>query len=366
MTTVCFLLGGFQGNGGIGRVVSILAPALAERPDLRIVTVSYLETDAPLLYPLPDRIIRRSLYHTPTSMTKAMLAGRAVAKLTAILKEEKADLVVACGALYYPISILAARRAAVRCVCWEHTNPAATTDYRFQGLARRFAVKRADTVVVLTKAAERYYREVLKIRPEKLHQLYNPVSPEAARSRGYDLASRRILSVGRLSYQKNFSALLEVAARVLPSHPDWSWDIFGTGEEYESLSAKIEDKQLVGRVNLCGQVSDLYDRYARYAFQVMTSRYEGFPMSLLEGGVNRLPLVSFDIETGPDEIIEDGINGYLIAHGDIEAMADRITALMENEALRAAQSEQSFALCQRFVLQEIVDRWCHEIFTPQP
>lgn len=358
MPNICFLLGGFQGNGGIGRVTSILANELVEIDGVNVTTVSYCQKNQPMLYELSEKINSRFLYSDSVSMTKAIIKHHAIKKFTQILKHDKIDVVIACGALFYPLAIFAAKKCGIKCFCWEHISPSVKADYKFQGIARKIAVQFADKVIVLTKSAEKYYLENLKTKKEKLTQLYNPVSTEAAKSKEYNSNSKKIISVGRLSYQKNFSLLIDVAADVLPKYPEWSWDIYGRGEEYTELQEKIKINGLEGRVNLMGQVNNLYERYGDYAFQVMTSRYEGFPMSLIEGASNRLPLISFDIATGPNEIIEGGINGFLVEAENVEMMKEKVEKLINDLELREKMSAESFKLNERFSLGVIIERWC--------
>lgn len=359
MPNICFLLGGFQGNGGIGRSTSIVVNALAKKEEYNITTVAYLQTDKPLLYEISPEVDMQHLYTHNISMIKAIIKGKAIQKLVKIIKSSDADIIVACGALYYVLGLIAAKICGKKCYCWEHTNPAITNDYKFQGVARKLAVRLADKIVVLTKSAENFYLNNLKVKKGKLIQIYNPVSDEAVVSEEYNTDSKKIISVGRLSYPKNFGLLIDVAAEILPKYPDWSWDVYGRGEEYDSLLEKIEQKGLNGKVNLMGQVYDIYERYGNYAFQVMTSRYEGFPMSLIEGASNKLPLISFDIETGPSEIIEDGINGFLVDAGNTEMMIDRIEKLINDLALREKMSAESYELNKRFSLDVIMERWCN-------
>lgn len=358
MIKIGFLLGNFQTNGGIGRVTSILADELCKKDNMKVIAISYFKTDAPVLYDVSEEVVQYSLFSSAVSMAKAILKYNAVKKLKEIIVKEDLDIIVGCGALYYPLVIMAAKGTKAKVLCWEHTDPASTSDYNFQGVARKLAVKKADGIVVLTKSAQKYYLETLKAKENKLYQLYNPVAKDAAKSEKYNSSSKKIISVGRLTYQKNFSALIDVAMEVLPKYPDWTWDIFGEGEEREELTAKIESKNLVGKVNLMGQVYDLYDRYGDYSFQVMTSRYEGFPMSLIEGAVNRLPLISYDIATGPDEIIEDGVNGFLVEKENTDEMAEKICVLIEKADLRETMSQKAYEMTNNFCIDNIIDGWC--------
>ena len=358
MPNICFLLGGFQNNGGIGRVTSVISTEMAKRKDYKVTTISYFQTEDNPLYTIGENIKQVVLYPSQISMVSAIFKNHAIKKVKKIIRDEKIDVIIACGALFYPLAILACKGTQAKCVCWEHTNPSVVRDYKFQGFARSFAVQFADSVVVLTKSAKKYYLEKLGIKEGKICQIYNPISQNAMKSSQYNSSSKRIISVGRLSYPKNFSLLIDIAAKVLPNYPQWNWDIYGSGEEHEALLKKIKEKGLEGRVNLKGQVEDIYERYGQYAFQVMTSRYEGFPMSLIEGAANRLPIVSFDIETGPNEIIKQGENGFLIEKENQDDMIEKICLLMEDSSLREKMSEKAIESVKIFDMDEIIERWC--------
>ena len=354
---VCFLLGGFQSNGGIGRVTSILANNLCEKENITVHTISFCQTKRKLLYELSNEVQQHKLFSGSTSMVNALLFKNAIGKVKKIIQKENIDVLIAAGALFYPLAICAVRGTSAKCYCWEHTNPGTTSDHKFQGWCRRYAVPRTDKMIVLTHSAEEYYRQELHISPDKLIQIYNPINITSTDT-PYDEQSKRIIAVGRLSYPKNFDRLIRLAEHILPKHPEWSVDIYGKGEYYQALETQIQQAKLVGRVNLMGQVNDLYNRYSSYAFQWMTSRYEGFPMSLLEGATHRLPLVSFDIPTGPDEIIIDGINGFLVDKDDDQRMIDCVERLIENANLRKEMSENAYQMVQRFSLSDIIEQWC--------
>lgn len=357
MIRICFLLGGFQGSGGIGRVASILVNRLSQNPELDVHTISYFQDERPLLYTISPNVHSHALYPMCYSMVKAMLFRHAITRVKEILRREKIDILIASGALYYPIGILACVGIRTKCVCWEHTNPAVTDDYRFQKRCRDIAAKLSWKIVVLTKSAQLYYLEQYPGCKKKLFQIYNPIDEQAVRSDGYDLASKRIISVGRLSYPKNFERLIHLAEEVLPKYPDWSWDIYGDGELKDKLLEMVHQYGLEKQLHLMGQVDDLYSVYKQYAFMVMTSRYEGFPMSLIEGAANRLPLVSFDIPTGPNEIIVDDVNGFLVDPNSDQMMIARIEQLINQAECRIKMSQNVMQLAEVFSMERVVAQW---------
>ena len=352
---ICFFLGGFHQNGGIGRVTAMLSNALAASQNFNIIALCYCDPKLPNIYDVSSKIEQRFFLQTYSSMTKQMATG-GIKRLRKILNDNDIDILIACGALFYPISVLACKGIKTKCICWEHSDPEGNNDHRGQYWARRFGIKRSNLNVVLTKQALKVYEE--KYRARNTVQIYNPVDKAVFKSAGnYNVQSHKIISVGRLTYQKNFQVAVQVAAKVLCQHPDWVWDIYGKGEDYDELLRLSRQEGISDQLRLMGQVDDLYERYKDYSLMVMTSRYEGFPMTLLEGSGNALPLISFDIPTGPSEIIEDGVNGFLINEGDVKTMADRILKLMRDENLRKEMSDNSLRESGKFSVRDITAKW---------
>ena len=333
----------------------MLANQLSAAGDDRVTVLSYYNSKLPNIYDISPKIEQRFFLQSYSSMSKQLLNG-GVMRLRAFLKDNDVDVLIACGALFFPISVLACKKIKTKSVCWEHSDPEGNNDHRGQLLARRFGIKFSDLNVVLTRRAYKIYKE--KFRAPNTVQIYNPIDPVALRSSGeYDSQSKRIISVGRLTYQKNFQVAVVVAAKVLPQFPDWQWDVYGQGEDYDEL-VNLANKAGIGeQMHFKGQVTDLYERYKQYGIMVMTSRYEGFPMTLLEGNGNGLPLVSFDVPTGPSEIIEDGVNGYLLQEGHVDEMADRLIHLMTDDSLRITMSRECRKMAGAFEIQDITKKW---------
>ena len=352
---ICFLLGGFYQNGGIGRVTSVLANRLAEESDLEVFTLCYFNPHKPNIYQLETAVHEEFFLESYQSMAKLLFTG-GEKKLRKYLFDNKVDVLIACGALFFPISTRACKGLKTKCICWEHSDPEGNNDHRGQNIARKYGIKRSDLNIVLTKRALRVYQEKYKVNHTV--QIYNPIDPSVFRcSKGYSIESKKIISVGRLTYQKNFEIAVKVASNVLPQHPDWEWDVFGQGEELDGLVALTKELGIDKQMHFRGQVSDLYDRYSDYAVMVMTSRYEGFPMTLLEGMGNGLPLVSFDVPTGPDEIIENGKNGYLIQAFDVNMMSNKVNGLLEDSDLLREMSKYNLECRKKYSMEGIVKEW---------
>lgn len=352
---ICFLLGGFTGGGGIGRVTSILANQFCIEENYYIFTLSYFYTGKENVYNLNTRIKQDYLFERPISMTKGFLLG-GISKLRKYLKKNNIDVLIACGALYFPISVWSCKGIRSKCFCWEHSNLQINKDYKFQIFCKRIGVKNAEKIITLTKFDKDSY--IKKFGKSNIIQIYNPID-----ERIFDYVScyrpnsKKILSVGRLSYPKNFSLLIDIAKEVLTANPDWTWDIYGEGELRNELELKIKNYRLEDRIHLKGQVDNLYELYNEYSMLIMTSYYEGFPMSLLEGMACGLPLISFDIQTGPNEIIVDGQNGFLIKPFDVEQMVAKINYLISDVKKRHEMSTLGKSKCIKFKLSSIIEEW---------
>lgn len=354
---ICFLLGGFSRNGGIGRVTSIIANELAKNPKYEIITISaYSSPNESTIYSLDKNIKQIYLFDELTSVKEGLIKKNSIVKLRKILKDFKVDVIISCGVLFFPLAILSSLFLGIRTISWEHTNAEITHEFKYEHIFRHFGAKFSDEVIVLTSNdakvyKETYNRENCKIFPNPIDDNLLKVTNE------YNDSSKKIISVGRLEYQKYFQSLIQVAIPLFDSVPDWSWDIYGEGSDREELENLIRQNNLTNNVFLKGQVSDLYERYNEYSVLVMTSRYEGFPMTLLEGMASNLPLISYDIKNGPNDIIVDGVNGFLIPPFDSGLMASSLIKMINNRGLRKEFSKNNIGLKKRFTLDTIIENW---------
>jgi len=215
----------------------------------------------------------------------------------------------------------------------------------------------AHRVVVLTEKTKNDYIEKFHIKPEKMKCIYNWIEDEVLEARRpYNTQSHLILSVGRFGEEKGYDILVKIAGKVLPSHPDWQWHVYGTGETFDEIAEQVRQQGLEKQLLLKGNVENVYQRYPEYAFFVMTSYREGLPLVLLEAAALGIPMISFDIETGPNEIIIQGENGYLIPAYDTGQMADRLVELMEDENKRKYLAWQ-VKMADKFNKANILKQW---------
>ena len=249
--------------------------------------------------------------------------------------------------------IPAAFGTKTKVITWEHGNFYNNWGSRWFPYFRRFAAKHSDAVVVLTERDKENYRTNIKTR-KPIYVIANPAQKHPFH---YDANSKIILSAGLLLPIKGYDKAIQAAAKILPQHPDWKWVICGEGPEREHLEKMIAEAHLERQFLLPGTVQNMNEQYQKAAFYVMTSEMEGLPMVLLEAKSWGLPIVSFDIMTGPSDIIRDEVNGYLVPQNDVDVLAERIEQLIVSSELRLQFSQNSQLDMERFDFENIVKKW---------
>lgn len=168
---------------------------------------------------------------------------------------------------------------------------------------------------------------------------------------------KQIIAVGRLTEAKGYDILVDIWKIVADRHPDWKLVIYGDGECRTELEEKIKKNNLADSFILAGFTNDVYSKMQESAMFVMSSRFEGYPMALIEAMACGLPCVSFDIHCGPSDIINDGVNGFLVEFNDIRGMADKIMLLIENPELLLDMSCHSVEKSKSFDSDIVMDNW---------
>ncbi|RII19861.1 putative poly(glycerol-phosphate) alpha-glucosyltransferase [Streptomyces sp. YIM 130001] len=180
-----------------------------------------------------------------------------------------------------------------------------------------------------------------------------PVLPDAPSPR----TGRVVTSIGRLEDQKGIDMLLETWAEVAPLHPDWQLHIYGDGEDEDTLRRQCWALGLDGSVRWQGRTHDPAAALRAGSVFVQSSRYEGFPLALMEAMATGVPCAAFDCAPGVREIVQDGVDGLLAPLGNITRLARHLDALMSDKALRDRMGDAARGNIQRYSTDEIVRRW---------
>lgn len=212
-------------------------------------------------------------------------------------------------------------------------------------------IRKYDKFVVLTHEDKTYWGNHPNI--EVIHNASTFVpSAQAA------LDTKRVISVGRLTHQKGFDMLIEAWRLVDARHPDWRLTIVGGGEEQQQRQTQIHALGLSDVIQLIPPTQQIEKEYLDSSIYVLSSRYEGLPMVLLEVMSCGVPPVAFACKCGPRDVITDGKNGLLILPNNIAELAKGICRLIENPYLRRQMGDQAKeTIRHKFTEETIMQQW---------
>lgn len=159
--------------------------------------------------------------------------------------------------------------------------------------------------------------------------------------------------VARYTKDKRIDQAIEAFLEVARDVPGAKLEIYGTGDEEDQLKKLIKKLKVQHSVKLKGYTNRIDEVFAKSAVSLVTSKAEGFSLVMLESFANHTPVVSYEINYGPAQVIKDGETGYLVPDGDIEALADRIKQLLENPADAKRMGDNAFQLIKEAYTPEI-------------
>lgn len=231
---------------------------------------------------------------------------------------------------------------------------------------RRYAYGRLAAVTALTHESAEWLRGHTHARrvPVIPNAVLWPLPMQEPRLRPEPVCASSqhvLLAVGRLDKQKGFDSLVDVFATLAPKHPDWDLVILGEGSQRATLQAQVKAAGLDKRVFLPGRAGNVAEWYERAGLYVMSSRFEGFPNTLLEAMAHGLPAVSFDCDTGPRDIIRHEVDGLLVPPGDAAGLTAALDLLMGDATLRQRYAKRAVEARERFSMERIARIW-EELF----
>lgn len=352
---ICFFSGDITRSGGTERVaLNIANELLSQRKgyEIHILSVEHAK-DKSFFYISKD--IKTSYILENNDINPIIKYLKIVQSVRNYMLEHNIDILIDIDTILSVFSIPALALTSTKHIAWEHFTINQNLGVRYRDWGRKLATKFSDAIVVLTKKDQQNFESKYNTKVP-VYNIYNPIIMNENNSQ-YDIESKVILSAGRLTHQKGFDILIEVAALVFSENPSWKWYILGEGGDRDKLQKKIKEYNLVNNIILEGNVDNIEEYYQRASLFVLTSRFEPFGLVLTEAKSYGLPCVSFDVDAGPSEIILDSINGFLIKPYNIEEMATKINYLIENPHSREKQSNLAMKDTEKYYLDTIIDQW---------
>lgn len=171
------------------------------------------------------------------------------------------------------------------------------------------------------------------------------------------LLSKRVITIGRYVYQKGYDLLLQAWAEIEKQFPDWQLSVYGMGDQKEYRRQMSELGLDPVRCQLNGPINDVSKEYLTSSIFVLPSRFEGFGLVVIEAMSCGVPVVAFNCPMGPDEIITNGEDGYLVPIGDVHELACKLQKLMKDDSLRMKFSERAYSNASKYRMEEIASQW---------
>lgn len=358
--------------GGADRMIIQKANYLADRLGYEVYIITDSQGDSPYIYALSDnvhhidtRINFNRQYRYPFIIRILYywyMAGKYKKAVSKLLDEIRPDIVV--STLGRESDFITQLKDGSRKIGEAHTTRVNLRNV--QGLLHRGVMHKVvgrrlkkniektiselDAFVVLNKYEKEAWQDIKPaiVIPNSLP--FSPAVPGA-------LTARRAICVGRLEWEKGIDRLIDVWKNVHAGHTDWTLDIYGEGTLQEWLQKEITSQNSDTYIHLKGSCPDIMSEYLNSSILILTSRYEGFPMVLLEAMACGIPCIAYNCPFGPQSIITDGQNGFLIDEGDKDKMVDRINYLIENEDQRREMGRNAQKSVRKYAQDNIMKKW---------
>ncbi len=174
---------------------------------------------------------------------------------------------------------------------------------------------------------------------------------------GAALVNKQVIMVGRYNDAKGYDYLIPAWEIVHLRHPDWILNVYGSGELRGQVTNWIREKHLECSIMMNDPVDNILEKYMNSSICVLSSRYEGFSLVILEAMACGVPVVSYDCPYGPRNIIQNGEDGLLVDYLNYHALADGICKLIENEGFRKQLGAKARKNVLRFSQDSIMEQW---------
>ena len=337
---IIYVIERLSGTGGLQRILTDKMNFLAEHTAHEIVLMTVWQDDRTLPYRLSPHVRLIRLNVPPTLLALPLALWR----FNKYIKRANPDITVffrAVGAFLTALTTWKGKKIFEAHLDYNHSN---------HNWLYPMMQKKTDCVVCLTNGDKDNYKIAKRVEVIPNFTTLQCVEQPT-------LMRKRCLAVGRLCKEKNFERLINLWKEIHQANPEWMLDIYGEGEEREYLQKYIAELNLDDTVNLCGNTDKIKEQYLDSSMLLMTSRTEGMPMALLEAMTCGIPVVSFDCKYGPADLIDDGVNGYLIPYDDDEMFIKRVNYLINDKEQRLRMGAACKNTAAAYTPAAIMSQW---------
>lgn len=357
MKKLLYITNAIDGSGGLERVLSVKTKVLAEDYgyEIHIITLNQ-KSKTDLFFPFSGKITQHNLavFGNPFQYFSQYVSG-----IVKVISEIKPHVILICDdglkAFFLPkilgnkIPIVYERHVSKLIEISENQSFIKNIFTKLKFSLMNFLAKDFTKFIVLTEGNKKEWKlKNLQVIPNPL-----PFFPVEKSS----LQNKKVIAVGKQSYQKSYDRLLKSWALLDEEFHDWELHIYGKFDEKLGLENLVQNLKIDKQVFFHLPEKKIEKKYAESSIFVLSSRYEGFGMVLIEAMSFGIPCVSFDCNYGPSDIIKNNEDGFLIKDGDEESFAEKLQLLMTDENLRKEMGEKARKNVERFLPENVVKNW---------
>lgn len=352
-----YITNAIDGSGGLERVLAVKTKVLAEDfgYEIHIITLNQKSKTA-LFFPFSDTITQHNIEVSGNPFQYFLKYRVGIKK---IVSEVKPDIILVCDdglKAFFLTQILGTKNLII----YERHVSKLIEVSENQGIIKKLIARLKFLFMdVLAKDFTRFI--VLsegnknEWKSQNVQVIPNPLPFFSNEKAAFQ--NKKVIAVGKQSYQKGFDRLLKSWALLDKKFHDWELHIYGKLDESLGLEKLAEQLKIKNQVFFHAPQKNIEEKYAESSIFVLSSRFEGFGMVLIEAMSFGIPCVSFDCKYGPADIIKDKEDGFLIENGNEKELAKKLQLLMQNENLRYQMGEKAKVNVQRFLAKNVVKQW---------
>lgn len=371
-TKIVYLIPGMYNSGGMERVLSAMVNYLSENWSCKITIITTEQKGRSCFFTLSPKVnlidLNINFYDNPSENLLEKYYSRISKKkiykkrLTSTLKELKPDFTVTMFGLDIDFinslddgsikigNMQFFKDFRSRYLNVRSKNPILRWDAERRNKKMEKEALTLTALTVLTKKDKENWGNL-----DYIYTIPNPL-PFKFESMSL-LDNKKVISVGRLSVEKGFDMLVDAWKIVAEKFPDWHLSVYGKGDEEKNLKEQINRLGLNNNITIHAPVLNIKDKYAESSIYVLCSRYEGLPTALLEAMSCGLPSVAFKCMNDPEDMIEDGVDGFLVKKNNINELADRICYLMEDKERRTDMGSKARLRTDEYSIERVMQKW---------
>jgi glycosyltransferase involved in cell wall biosynthesis len=345
--------------GGIERAVVNTANLFAEKGHAVTILVADINGHSGSCYPLHPAV---QLDYRPFSfgigqngnmISRKLILYRNIQQLKKYFSETAPDIIITTEYPFSIATVLCGAGKKARVIAWEHQHHNWVRKNRFWKWLEKKVYPRLHQIVCLNSTEAGLYKQynAVTVIPNFVDEVHTD---------NLSVDKKQLLTVGWLIHRKGTDLLLPVAKSILTNYPELTWKLVGDGEMKEKLLNFIQLEKLEGRLIIQppGKM-DIEDVYRESGLFVLTSRFEAFPMVLLEALSFGIPCISFNCPTGPSDIIKHEEDGLLVEPENTDQLTKAISRVLDNQELWSQMAHNALKNIRRFDKEMIYPMWAN-------